>query len=377
MGKERDEYFAGLTAQLTASPVTKVKIGNRFVGEGEPVFVIAEVSANHRKDKNTALRMIDIAAESGADAVKFQHYRGEAIAADTEIMDTWHGKPIGPLAAHYGRSSMPYEWTTDLAAHAKKKGIMFLSSPFDTEAVDLLESVDVPAYKIASYELTSDSLLRYIASKGKPVILSTGMAYLEEVAHAVRVIQEGGNNDIIVLHCVSMYPLKDFSLLNLKTIPALREALKLPIGFSDHTEPPWSAAAVAAVTLGACVIEKHFTDNATGGSIDDVFSITPPDFKRMIQEIRRAEDALKGSGIKQPVSQPGHQGDEVFDRYARRSLYAAKDIKKGETIGEHMLLELRPFGGIEPQHAPLILGRKTIRDIKARSPITWDDLMEK
>src|SRR3989344_210827 len=377
MGKERDLYFKGLPKNLTSEPTTRVKIGDRYVGEGEPVFIVAEVSANHRKDFATALRMIDIAKDSGADAVKFQHYKGEAIAADTEILDTWHGKPIGPFSKYYDRSSMPYEWTEDLVKHAKKRGIMFLSSPFDEEAVDLLDSFDVPAFKIASFEMTSDSFLRYIARKGKPVILSTGMSYLEEVAHAVRVIQEEGNDQIIVLHCVSMYPPKSFADLNLRAIPALREALKLPIGYSDHSEPPWSAAGVVAVTLGACLIEKHFTDDQKGGSLDDVFSIQEKDFKHMIEEIRLAEAALSGSGIKQPVSYEGHDKDEVWDRFARRSLYAKVDIKKGTVLTEGMLAELRPFGGIAPQHQQLILGRKVIRDIKARQALTWDDLMEK
>lgn len=376
MGKERDEYFKSLPAHPTREAVTRVKIGERWVGDGEPVFVIAEVSANHRQDLATALRMIDIAKESGADAVKFQHYKGPTIAADTEILDEWHGKPIGPLAAHYDRSSMPYEWTADLAAHAKEKGIMFLSSPFDEEAVDLLESVGVPAYKVASYELTSDSLLRYIARKGKPVIISTGMAYLDEVARAVRIVQEESNNQIIVLHCVSVYPIDDFSELNVRAIPAMRQALGVPIGFSDHTEPPWVAAPLAAVALGACVIEKHVTDDAAGGSIDDNFSIVAGDFKRMVHEIRLTEAALSGPGIKQPVSRVDHQGDEVFDRYARRSLYAKVDIKAGDTISADMLQELRPWGGIEPMYASVIVGRKAIRDIKARSAVTWDDFLE-
>lgn len=376
MGKERDSYFKVLRKNLTSEPVTRVKIGSRWVGEGEPVFIVAEVSANHRKDLETALRMIDVAKDSGADAVKFQHYKGETIAADTEILDTWHGKPIGPFSAYYDRSSMPYEWTEDLIKHAKKRGIMFFSSPFDEEAVDLLDSFGAPAFKIASFEMTSDSFLRYIARKGKPIILSTGMSYLEEVAHAVRVIQEEGNNQIIVLHCTSMYPPKSFADLNLRAISALREALKLPIGYSDHSKPPWSAAGVAAVALGACLIEKHFTDDQKGGSLDDVFSIQEKDFKHMIEEIRLAEAALSGSGIKQPVSYEGHDKDEVWDRFARRSLYAALDIKKGTTLKKEMLRELRPFGGIAPQHQGLIVGRKVIRDIKARAPITWDDLME-
>lgn len=375
MGTERNAYFRSLPKHLTYQPVTRVKIGTRWVGENEPVFVIAEISANHRQKIETAFTLIDKAKDAGADAVKFQHYTGTTIAADTHIADRWHGKPIGNLSEHYGRSSMPYEWTERLAAYAKKRGIMFLSSPFDKHAVDLLEKAKIPAYKIASYELTSDDLLRYVARTGKPIILSTGMTYLEEVAHAVRVIQEEGNNDIVLLHCVSMYPVNDFSLLNLKAISTLHEAFNVPVGFSDHTAPPWSAAAVAAVALGACVIEKHLTNDAKGGSIDDTFSIMPHDFKRMIEEIRHAEAALSGNGIKQPVSVKGHRGDEVFDRYARRSLYATQNIRKGTVVTKAMIQELRPFGGIEPMHAPLIIGRKVVRDVEARAPLTWEDFL--
>jgi sialic acid synthase SpsE len=369
MGKERDSFFKAQPRVSGYEPVETVTIGGRIVGKGQPAFIIAEVSANHRGDINVALRAIDSAAGAGADAVKFQHLTGTKIAADTVIYDEWHGKAIGPLSGFYKSAELPNEWTDKLVAHARKRGIMFLSTPHDIEAVEILHKAGVHAYKVASYEMTDDILLRYIAKKGKPIILSTGMAYLEEVAHAVRVIQEEGNREIVVLHCVSIYPPK-FRELNLRAITTLQEALKLPIGYSDHSAPPYSAAPVAAVTLGACMIEKHVTDTRSGESNDAPNSLEPSEFKRMIEEIRAAEAALAGSGIKQPVSRKNHQGDEIFDRFARRSLYAARDLKAGETLTAEMVTTLRPWGGIAPKDIGLFLGKKLAHDVAARAPLT-------
>lgn len=373
MGEERKQFFEGLPKHLTYEPVDTVAIGDRLVGKGQPVFIIAEVGANHRGKIENAFHAIELAAESGADAVKFQHLTSDKIAADTVVEGSWHGRKVGPLSGFYRSAEMPYEWTKKLIAHAKKCKIMFLSSPFDKEAVDVLDRAGVPAFKIASYELTDDIFLRYIARKGKPIIISTGMAYLEEVAHAVRVIQEEGNDKIILLHCTSIYPPRSLSDLNLRAITTLAESFKLPVGYSDHSAPPYIAAPVAAVALGACVIEKHFTDDQQGGSNDDVNSLAPEDFKRTVAEIRNAEQALSSAGIKQPVTYPEHTGDEIFDRWARRSLYAAQDIQAGTVVTEDMVITLRPWGGIAPKDAELVLGRTVRRAIKARAPITWDD----
>lgn len=376
MGKERKQFFDNLPKNLTYDPVDVVRIGDRLVGEDQPVFIIAEVSANHRGDIKNALRAIELAAESGADAVKFQHLTGTRIASDIVVYDEFHGKKIGALSEFYRSSEMPYAWTSELAAHAKKHNIMFLSSPFDFEAVEVLEKAGVPAYKIASYELTDDIFLRHVAKKMKPIIISTGMAYLEEVAHAVRVIQEEGNNQIIILHCTSVYPPKSFIDLNLRAIETLREAFKLPIGYSDHSKPPYLAAPIAAVALGACVIEKHFTDTREGGSHDDPNSLEAEEFRHTVEEIRNTEEAISPSGIKQPVVYPEHAGDEVHDRWMRRSICAAHDISAGEILTEDMIITLRPSGGIEPKDLRLIIGKKILRDIKARSPISWDDFLE-
>lgn len=376
MGKERTPFFKSLPPVLGYEPVEYISIGKRKVGKGHPTLIIAEVGANHRGDIKNAFRAIDAAANAGADAVKFQHLTGKEIAADTIIYDDWNGKSIGPLSGFYKGAELPYEWTSKLVAYAKKRRIQFLSTPFDVEAVDVLAKAGVDAYKFASYELTDDVLLRYVAKQGKPIILSTGMAYLEEVAHAVRVAQVAGNNQLAILHCVSMYPPKSYADLNLRAITTLQEAFKLPVGYSDHSVPPLHTAAVAAVTLGACIIEKHITDTRTGGSNDDLNSLEPAEFARMVKEIRAAEEALSGSGIKQPVSHKGHKGDEIFDRFARRSVYAARDIAEGEVLREDMIITLRPWGGMAPQDLHLFLGKRLRRAHKARSALTPESFFE-
>jgi N-acetylneuraminate synthase/N,N'-diacetyllegionaminate synthase len=377
MGKERKKFLNSLPKHLTYEPLEVVKIGDRLVGKGHPVFIIAEVGANHHGKIESALKAIELAAKFGADAVKFQHLTHNKIAADIVVYDEWNGKQVGALSGFYKSAELPNAWTKKLVAHAKKNGVIFLSTPFDTEAVDVLDKAGVPAFKVASYEMTDDILLRYIAKKGKPIILSTGMAYLEEVAHAIRIIQESGNNQIILLHCVSVYPPKSFADLNLRAIQTLQESFKLPVGYSDHSKPPYYAAPIAAVALGACVIEKHFTDERKAGSNDDSNSLMPEEFRRTVEEIRNTELALSLAGIKQPVSYVNHKGDEVFDRWARRSVYAMRDIPAGSRLTEKMITTLRPCGGIAPKDVELVIGKKVLRPISARSAITFDYFFEK
>lgn len=373
MGKERDRFFQSLPEHLRYEPVSAVHIADRIVGRGHPVFIIAEVGANHHSKLEHALLSIEKAAEAGADAVKFQHLTHDKIAADTIVYDKWHGKEIGALSQFYRSAELPPDWTEKLMAHARKQGIQFFSTPFDLDAVALLDKAGVPAFKVASYELTDDILLRAVARTGKPVIISTGMAYLEEVAHAVRTIQEEGNTNIIVLHCTSIYPPKRADDLNLRAIETLAGAFRLPIGYSDHSPPPFAATSVAAVALGACAIEKHFTLSREGGSNDDPNSLSPEELKRFVAEIRFAEGALRDSGIKQPVVAEGHADDEINDRWARRSLYAARDLKAGEILTADMVITLRPWGGIEPKHAGLVMGRKLARAVKARAALDFGD----
>lgn len=338
-----------------------ISIGEREVGDSKPVFIIAEVSANHRGNIETALSAISAAAEAGADAVKFQHLTHDKIAAK-------------PLSSFYKSAEMPYEWTPRLVARAKEKNIIFLSTPFDREAVDVLDEAGVPAFKVASYEMTDDLLLRHIAKKGKPIILSTGMAYMEEVKRAVEVIRHEENEQIAVLHCVSLYPPEPRDL-NLKVIGTMRRGLELPVGFSDHSDPSSNAATLGAVALGACIIERHITDSQTGGSNDDKNSMTVAQFKHMVEEVRALEAAISGSGEKVPVSAPERAADEIKERGTRRSLYAARDLKAGEIITEGMFITLRPMRGIEPKDAGRIIGKKVSHAILARSPITWEDIV--
>lgn len=337
-----------------------IRIGDQEVGNSKPVFIIAEVSANHRGNIETALSLIDTAAEAGADAVKFQHLTHDKIAAE-------------PLAMFYKSAELPYAWTPKLMERAKRKNILFFSTPFDHEAVDMLDAAGVPAFKVASYEMNDDTLLRHIARKGKPIILSTGMAYLKEVEHAVDVIRREGNDQIAVLHCVSLYP-PQFQDFNLKAIQTMRRELALPIGFSDHEDPESNAATLGAVALGACIIERHITDSQNGGSNDDKNSVTAMQFRRMVTEIRSLTLALSGSGSKEPVSAPERATDEISERGTRRSLYAAHDIAAGETVTEDMLITLRPMRGIEPKDLEKVIGKKALRTIRARSPITQKDI---
>ncbi|MCC6290751.1 N-acetylneuraminate synthase family protein [Candidatus Nomurabacteria bacterium] len=337
-----------------------VNIGGRCVGEGQPVFIIAEVSANHRGKIETALSAIDIAADAGADAVKFQHLTHNKIAAE-------------PLSDFYKSAELPDGWTEKLVERSKKKNIFFLSTPFDLEAVDLLDEIGVPAFKVASYEMTDDVLLRHISRKGKPIILSTGMAYLEEVKHAINVIKQEDNEQVIALHCVSLYP-PEFRDLNLRVIETMRRELGCPIGYSDHANPSSNVATLGAIALGACVIERHITDSQEGGSNDDKNSMTPEQLKQMVIEIRDLSAALSGAGVKAPVSDPGRGVDEIRERSTRRSLYAVRDIVEGEAMSADMIVTLRPMKGIEPKDFQQVMGRKTLRAISARSPITWQDI---
>jgi N,N'-diacetyllegionaminate synthase len=375
MGIERKAFIDQLK-NLEFKPLDKVAIGDRLVGKDEPVLIIAEIGANHRGDIKNALLAIESAKKAGADAVKFQHMKHDKIAADTMVYEDWHGKQIGPLTEFYKTAELPYEWTSDLVKHAKKLGILFLSTPFDTEAVDILEKADVAAYKIASYELTDDILLKYIAKKGKPLLVSTGMATIEEVGHAVQIINNEGNKNIVLLHCTSMYPPRNFSDLNLRAISALQQAFKLPVGYSDHSKPPYLAGSLAAVTLGACVIEKHLTDERKGGSNDDPNSLESKDFERLVEEIRNTEKALSGSGIKQPISYSDHKGDEMAERWTRRSVYAARDLKVGDKVTEDAVITLRPWGGIDPRDIHLFLGKKLRKSIKKREPLTPEHFMD-
>lgn len=323
---------------------------------------------NHNGDIELARHLIDAAVEAGADAVKFQTFKAGRVA-----------DPMAPKAEYQLRATNPAESQLDmlrrlelapgavreLQRHCRQRGIFFMSTPFDEESVDLLEELNVPAYKIGSGEITNLPLLEYIARKGRPVILSTGMSYLNEVDRAVRAIRDTGNNQLVLLHCVSNYP-ADPADANLLAMQSLAVAFQLPVGYSDHT--PGVESALAAVALGACILEKHFTLDKGLPGPDQQASLEPPEFKQMIRSVRQVEQAL-GDGVKRPRTSEMSMRD-----VARRSIAAAADIKPGETIRREMLTARRPATGIEPTLIDLLVGRKSAVLIPAGRIISFDML---
>lgn len=346
-----------------------VIIGNRRIGPGEHCFVIAEAGVNHNGDIALAQRLIDVAARAGADAVKFQTFSADRLASaaapkaayqkqTTSLDETQH--------AMLKRLELSPEAHRLLIDYARARGIMFLSSPFDKQAADFLEALDVPAFKIPSGEIDNLPFLRHVASKGRPVILSTGMADAAEVATAIDAIVAAGLRDLVLLHCLSNYP-ADPAEANLRAIAAMRESHAVPVGFSDHTEG--IAVALAAVALGACVIEKHFTlDRALPGP-DHRASAEPDELTALVQGIRIVERAL-GDGRKRP------QPSEMENRSViRKSLVAARDLSAGEAIDAGDLAAVRPGTGLSPALASQIVGRRLRIAVTAGTPIAWDMLV--
>ncbi|NQE54222.1 hypothetical protein C5S29_11565 [ANME-1 cluster archaeon GoMg3.2] len=340
-----------------------VKIGDRNIGDGEPCFIIAEAGVNHNGNINLAKKLIDAAKDAGADAVKFQTFKAENVviknAEKAEYQKTVKEE------SQYGmlkKLELTEEDFRELADYAKKDGILFLSSPFDKESVDLLDELDVPAFKIASGEMTNFPLLRYIAKKGKPIILSTGMSTLGEVEEALNSIRSEGVEEVILLHCISNYPAR-IEDVNLRAMETLKQAFQIPVGFSDHTLG--ITASIAAAALGACVIEKHFTLDRNLPGPDHKASLEPDELKEMVQAIRDVEKAL-GNGVKIPT-----KDEEEIKRIARRSIVAKVDIPKGTTITEDMMDAKRPGRGIEPKSIDMIVGEKAKEDIKKDEIVTW------
>jgi len=327
----------------------RVKIKGRWVGDDEPVFIIADVGSNHDRKKNQAKKLIDIAADSGVDAVKFQLFKTEKLyPRNNHMFDVMK------------RNELPREWITELLEYAYKRGLIFLATPFDEESVDFLYKVDVPAYKWASSETTNLNLLRYAAARKRPMIISTGMCDLADIYEAVEVVFSSGNKDIILLHCTSLYPTKP-SNVNLRMMDTLRDCFHLPVGYSDHTLG--SAISVAAVARGACVIEKHFTISRNLKGPDHSFALEPGELKEMVKAIRQIEQSL-GSPIKKMLPEE--------EKVARRnSIIAKTDIPKGSRITKDMVEIKRPAFGIKPRFLEVVVGRKTKKDIKKGDPITW------
>ena len=324
------------------------------------VYIIAELSANHNNDFDLAVKTIEAMADSGADAVKVQTYTADSLSIDVDneyfkerTEGLWKGYRPYDL---YKEAAMPYEWQPKLQKVATDLGLEFFSSPFDKEGVDFLESLNVPKYKIASFEITDIPLIEYAASKGKPMIISTGVAEIEDIRLAVNTCREARNDDITLLKCTSNYP-ATIDEANLLTIPDLKERFGVKVGVSDHTLG--HTVPVVAVSLGAHVVEKHFILDRSLGGPDSAFSMEPSEFKHMVEEVRNAEKTL--GKLNYYVSEK--------DKLRRRSLFAVKDIKKGEKFTKENVRSIRPGYGMHPKHYHEILNKRTNVDVSRGMPL--------
>jgi len=347
--------------------MTQITIAGRPIGPGHPPYVIAELSANHNGNLDQALRIIDAAQEAGADAVKIQTYRPDTITLKSDAPEfritegLWAGRTLYDL---YDWAHTPWEWHAALFAHAKERGITLFSSPFDPTAVDLLEGLGAPAYKIASFEAVDLALIRTVAAKGKPMIISTGMADLEEITEAVEAARDGGCQELALLHCVSGYP-APASDYNLATLVDMAARFAAPVGLSDHTLD--NTTAIASVALGAAVIEKHMTLDRAGGGPDDSFSLEPAEFAALCRDARTAWDAVGAVDY-------GRKSSEVANVKFRRSLYVVKSMTAGEAITGACVRSVRPGYGLAPKHLDRVIGRRAARDIAANTALSEDML---
>ncbi len=343
------------------SNVPSISIAGRRIAADAPPYIIAELSANHNGKLETALKIIEEAKKAGADAVKLQTYTADTITLDCDSEDfqihggLWDGKNLYQL---YKEAQMPWEWHATLFEHARKLGITIFSSPFDNTAVDLLESLNTPAYKIASFEAIDLPLIKYVASTGKPMIISTGMADAEEIQEAIEAAREGGCKELAILHCVSGYPAPAADY-NLRTIPDMMNRFGLVTGLSDHTLD--NTTAIASVVMGASIIEKHFTLDRSGGGPDDSFSLEPAELVALCQDSKTAWAALGQVDYGRKSSE---QGNVKF----RRSLYFIKDLKAGDLITADAVRSVRPGFGLPPKYIDNILQKKVTHDIKANTP---------
>jgi N-acetylneuraminate synthase len=342
----------------------RIVIAGREISRNQSPYIIAELSANHNGKLETALKIIDEAAKAGADAVKLQTYRPDTITLDSDADEfrikggLWDGRTLYEL---YEKAHMPWEWHKPLFEHAKNVGITIFSSPFDTTAVDLLEDLNAPAYKIASFEAVDLPLIRYVAATGKPMIISTGMADAEEIQEAITAARKGGCKELAILHCVSGYPApaEDY---NLRTIGDMIDRFGLVTGLSDHTLD--NTTAIASVVLGASIIEKHFTLDRNGGGPDDSFSLEPADLAALCRDSKTAWKALGQVDYGRKSSE---QGNVQF----RRSLYFVKDMKAGDVITENCVRSVRPGYGLPPKHLNKVLGSQVVSHVRKYTPVHW------
>jgi N-acetylneuraminate synthase len=342
-----------------------MQIAGRKIGAGQPPYVIAELSGNHNGEIARAIRLIDVAKEAGANAVKLQTYTADTITIDHDgpgfviAGGLWDGRRLYEL---YNEAQTPWDWHPALFAHAAKVGITCFSSPFDPTAVDLLERLQAPAYKIASFEIVDTPLIRYAANTGKPLIISTGMASADEIRDAMSAAREAGSGGVALLHCVSGYP-TPAEEANLARIPALAKNFDVPIGLSDHTlgiEAP-----ITSVALGAAIIEKHITLARADGGPDAAFSLEPQELAALVKGVRMAHAALGHAEYGRANSE---QDNIVF----RRSLYVVKDIAAGEMFTAENVRSIRPGLGLSPAKLPNVLGHRAARAIKRGTPVSLD-----
>ncbi|MFC6439338.1 pseudaminic acid synthase [Pseudobowmanella zhangzhouensis] len=344
-----------------------IKLGKRWIGKEHEPYIIAELSGNHDQDLNLAKRMVEAAAAAGAHAIKLQTYTADSMTLDVQskgfvIEETdslWHGESLHKL---YQKASTPYEWHQELFALANTLGLDAFSSPFDEAAVDFLDGLNVPCFKIASFELTDLPLIRKAASKGKPLIMSTGMASLSEIEQAVSTAKQAGCEQIILLKCTSTYPAEP-SNTNLHTIPHMRDAFGCMVGLSDHTAGV--GASVAAVALGAPVIEKHFVLDRSAGRVDAAFSLEPAELKALVVETKRAWQAMG------QVVYGGSAAEEKAKQY-RRSIYVSRDMQAGEAFDASNLKIVRPAFGLAPKHWDVVQGKQAKTALKKGTPLSWE-----
>lgn len=348
--------------------VTAVDIAGRLVGPGHPCFIIAEAGVNHNGDLGLAKQLVDMAVQAEADAVKFQTFKAERIVTREAPKAEYQKRTTGAAESQLDmlrRLELSPQMHHDLKAYCEDRGILFMSSPFDEESADLLAGLDVSVFKVPSGEITNLPFLAHVARKGKPIIVSTGMAYLSEVEAAVRAIQEAGNQHLVLLHCVSNYP-ADPADVNLRAMQTMSAAFSVPVGYSDHT--PGIEVPLAAVALGACVVEKHVTLDRSLPGPDHRASLEPEELAAMVRGIRTVAAAL-GHGRKEPAA--SEAGTAAM---ARKSLVAARDIRAGEELTEHLLEIKRPGTGLPPAMRPYLLGRTTRMPIPAGGLISLEML---
>lgn len=344
-----------------------IVIAGRVIGENTKPFIIAEMSGNHNQSLDRALAIVDAAAEAGVDAIKLQTYTADTITIDngftiTDSDSLWKGRKLYDL---YKEAYTPWDWHKAIFQRAREKKLIIFSSPFDETAVDFLETLNAPAYKIASFENNHHPLLRKVAATKKPVIMSTGVATLSEIDEAVSVLRGAGCEDIILLKCTSTYPASPENT-NMLTIPHMSQLFGCHVGLSDHTMG--IGAAVAAVALGARVIEKHFTLSRAEGGVDSAFSLEPAELKSLVIESQRAWQALGKVYY-------GIQKAEEKSRRFKRSIYVVKDIQAGEIFTEKNIRVIRPADGIEPKYFEFVMGRKAKHALKTGTPLSWDALL--